>query len=437
MTIFRAIFRARVLDTPHDPFTGGTLRSDDDAGLAVTGGTIVDRGPFAEVRARYPDREVVDLRAGVLLPGLVDTHVHFPQIRIIGGLGMPLLDWLERCALPEEARMVDVGYARGVAAEFVTALLGAGTTTAVVFGAHFAPAVHALFEAAEAAGPRITSGLVVSDRLLHPQLHTTPQLAYDEGKQLAARWHGRGRARYAVIPRFSLSCTDDLLASCQALHDDVPGTWVTSHLNENPAEIAKVRELFGCDYLDSYHKHGLVGPRSVFAHDVHPTDAELTLLGATGATVAHCPTSNAALGSGLFPLARHLRHGAAVALGSDVGAGTGFSLFKEGLQAYFAQRLLGADGAALTAAHLLHMATSAGAKALGLDDVVGDLGTGKRFDALWLHPARGSSLDLALRHAGDPDDALAKIFAHATPHDIETVWVEGTPVSPPPVGTAR
>ncbi|WP_232667641.1 guanine deaminase [Pseudonocardia sp. TRM90224] len=420
------IYRARVLDTPDDPFRGGTLRSDADAGLAVTDGTIVDRAPFADVRARHPEDDVVDLSDGVLLPGLVDAHVHFPQVRIIGGLGMPLLDWLDRCALPEEARMADVEYARGVAAEFVTSLLEAGTTTALVFGAHFAPAVDLMFEAAEAAGPRITSGLVVSDRLLHPQLHTTPQRAYDEGAELAARWHGRGRARYAVIPRFALSCSDPMLAACQALHDSLHGSWFTTHVNENPAEIAKVRELFGCDYLDSYHKHGLVGPRSVFAHNVHPTDAELGLLGTTGATVAHCPTSNASLGSGLFPLGRHLDHGVPVALGSDVGAGTGFSLFKEGLQAYFAQRLRTDDGVPLTPAHLLHMATAAGAKALGLDDLIGDLSTGKRFDALWLRPAPASTLDTALRHATDPDDALARIFTHTIRHDIANVWVDGT-----------
>ncbi len=151
-----------------------------------------------------------------------------------------------------------------------------------------------------------------------------------------------------MIPRFALSCTDELLASCAALHAAVPGSWLTSHVNENAAEIATVRDLFGCSYVDSYDRHGLVGPRTVLAHNVHPTDAELERLAAGGAAVAHCPTSNAALGSGLFPLDRHLAHRVPVALGSDVGAGTGYSLFKEGLQAYFMQQLRGADGVALT-----------------------------------------------------------------------------------------
>jgi guanine deaminase len=419
------LYRAQVMDTPVDPFRGGALRADADAGVLVEDGLIVERGPYAEVRREHPGETVVDLRPGLLLPGFVDTHVHYPQVRAIGALGMPLLEWLDRCALPEEARLADVGYAREVAGEFTAALVGSGTTTALVFGSHFAPAVDVLFEKATERGLRITCGLVVGDRMLRPELHTTAQRAYDESRALARRWYQQGRTRYAVTPRFSLSCTDELLESCSALQNDIEGCWFTSHINENPAEIAKVRELFGCGYLDSYDRHGLVGPRSVFAHNVHPTDAELKLLAATGASVAHCPTSNAALGSGLFPLDRHLAFGVRVALGSDVGAGTGFSLFKEGLQAYFLQRLRGPDGVPMTSAHLLHLATSAGADALGLGAQVGDLDVGKRFDAVWLDPTPGTPLAIGLRHADGASDALAKAFALATPHDVRGVWVDG------------
>jgi guanine deaminase len=426
------IFRGQVLDTPDDPFAGGRLRADADAGLLVRGGVIVERDAFPAMQARHPHERIVDLRAGVLLPGLVDTHVHYPQLRAIGALGMPLLEWLDHTALPEEAGFADVDYARSVAGEFVTALIDAGTTTALVFGSHFARAVDVMFEVAYARGLRVTSGLVVGDRFLRPELHTTPERAYAEGKALAARWHGVGRIRYAVTPRFSLSCTHELLASCARLREDVDGSWFTSHLNENLAEIELVQQLAGCGYLDSYDRHGLVSPRSVFAHNVHPTDGELKLLAANGATVAHCPTSNAALGSGLFPLDRHLTYGVAVALGCDVGAGAGFSLFKEALQAYFLQQLRGRDGVALTAAHLLHLATSAGANALGLADQVGDLGVGKQFDAIWVAPPAGTVLDIGLRHAASPEDALAKTFALATPYDVARVWIAGAQVKRPP-----
>jgi guanine deaminase len=423
------LYRGTVLDTPENPFYGGQLRAEADGALLVRDGAIVERGSSAELRPRHPGEDVVDLRGGLVLPGFVDTHVHFPQVRAIAGLGMPLLDWLEHCALPEEARLADGRYAEAVASEFVAGLAQAGTTTALVFGAHFAPAVEVLFAEAARVGLRITSGLVVSDRVLRDDLLTSPERAYDEGLALATRWHGTDRIRYAVTPRFALSCSPALLDSCASLLDDVPGTWMTTHINENPREVAEVTRV--CDaahYLEAYDRHGLVGARAVLAHNVHPTDDELKLLAERDAVVAHCPTSNCALGSGLFPLKRHLEAGVRVALGSDVGAGTGFCLFKEGLQAYFLQQLLGGHGLALQPAHLLHLATVAGAEALGLPDV-GDLGVGKRFDALWLRPRPSTTLDVALRNARGPDDALAKAFALANPGDVARVWVEGEIVS--------
>ena len=422
------IYRGTVLDTPVSPFTGGALRAEADAGIAVSrDGVITERGPFDRVRAAHPDDEVVDVSGGVLLPGLVDTHVHFPQVRVIGALGMPLLDWLDRCALPEEARMADTEHARAVAAEFVDGLVRAGTTTALVFGAHFATAVDSLFERAAAAGLRISAGLVVGDRLLRPELHTTPEQAHAEGLALAGRWHRKDRLRYAVTPRFSLAASAPLLQACAALLRDVDGALFTSHVNENTAEVQTVRGLFPecASYVDTYGRYGLLGPGSVLAHNVHPDDAELDQLAAAGAGVAHCPSSNSALGSGLFPLRRHVERGVRVALGTDVGAGTGFSLLREGLQSYFMQALLGPAGLPLTAAHMLYLATGAGAAALGLDDQVGDLSVGKQFDAVWVGPPPGSTLDVVLPHAADDDDALAKVFALAGPSDVRGVWVGG------------
>ncbi len=425
------LYRARLVDTPVDPFTGGALRAEEDGGIVVDDtGVIVARGSFAQVRADHPDEVVIELPGGMLLPGLVDTHVHYPQVRVIGGLGMPLLDWLEQCALPEEARLADVAYAKGVARDFVTGLVDAGTTTALVFGSHFATAVDSMFAAAEIAGLRVTTGLVVSDRSLRPELLSTPDRAYDEARGLAERWHGQGRLRYAVTPRFSFSASDAMLESCAATFKEVSGAWFTSHVNENLFEVAEVKRLFGgAHYVHTYANHGLVDRNSVLAHNVHPQDEELALLASEGASVAHCPTSNAALGSGLFPLRRHLDHGVRVALGSDVGAGTGFSLLKEGLQAYFMQQLLGPDGVPLTAAHLLWLATSAGADALGLADTVGDLSVGKQFDAVWVLPQVGNPLDVGLGNAHSTLDALAKVFALGTTTDIEGVWVAGDQIA--------
>lgn len=423
------IYRATVLDTPVDPFTGGALRADCDIALAVTDGLITARGSYDTVRATAPDDEVVELRDGILLPGFVDTHVHYPQIRAIGGLGRPLLDWLEHSALPEEARLQDSTYASQVADEFVHGMTEAGTTAALVFGSHFATAVDALFRSAERSGMRVTSGLVVSDRLLREDLLTTPERAYDESVSLAARWQGHERLRYAVTPRFSYSCSADLLEACGAAYKDIDDAWCTSHVNENRTEVAEVARLFdGSSYVGTYQDHGLLDAHTVLAHNVHPTDAELDILSASRAAVAHCPTSNASLGSGMFPLADHLQHGVRVAMGTDVGGGTGFSLLKEGLQAYFLQSLLGSQGVPLTPAHLLHLITAAGADALGLRDQVGDLSVGKHFDAVFVAPQQISPLGVGIRHAQDPEDALAKVFAMGTPADIAQVWINGEQV---------
>ncbi|WP_107705679.1 guanine deaminase [Nocardioides allogilvus] len=422
------VYRARAFDTPDD----SGFRYDDDLGLAVSSeGVITARGAFASVSADHPDATVIDLRSGILLPGLVDTHVHFPQVRVIGALGMPLLEWLERCALPEEQRLADAGYAAAIAGEFVASLIAAGTTTSLVFGSHFAPAVDALFTEASRFGLRVTSGLVVSDRMLPEPLLTTPERAHSEALDLASRWHGKDRARYAVTPRFSLSASDPILEACAAVMADVEGAFFTSHVNENPAEVATVAGQFPdrSGYVDTYDHHGLLGVRSVLAHNVHPQDSELAVLAHRRTAIAHCPSSNSALGSGLFRLREHAAAGVPVALGSDVGAGTGFSLFKEGLQAYFVQRLLGDDGLALTPAHLLHLATAAGAAALGLSDVIGTFDVGKEFDAICLRPPAGTALDIGLRHAGSPDEALGKVFALASDADVADVWVGGTQIA--------
>jgi guanine deaminase len=433
------LYRATVIDTPGNPFSGNpadALAADQDGGVLVRDGIIVARGPFGSLHAEYPGEPVSELTGGLLLPGFVDTHVHYPQIRAIGGLGMPLLDWLERCALPEESRLADPAYADLVAREFLSGLLTSGTTTALVFGSHFAPAMDVLFTRAHEIGLNVTAGLVLSDRVLREDLLCTPERALAESRDLIERWHGKGRLRYAVTPRFSLSASERILEVCTDLVNDTTGgrddIWFTSHLNENLAEVSAVASLFPASdhYLGTYHQHGLVNGRSVFAHNVHARDEELALMGAAGAWAAHCPTSNSALGSGLFPLRRHVEHGVGVSLGSDVGAGTGFFLLKEGLQAYFMQQLLGADGLPLTPVHLLYLATRAGALALGLAHRVGDFAPGKEFDAVWVRPAEGSTFAVNLAHAADSTDALARTFALATPADVAAVWLRGELVPP-------
>jgi guanine deaminase len=428
------VIRAKVAHTPRNPFlVEGALEAFEDGALAFDGGRVLACGEASEVLSGYPGASVVDARDAILLPGFVDCHVHYPQIRVIGAMGLELLDWLALAALPEEVRMADSAHARSMAAAFMRALAGAGTTTALVFGSHFPAAQEELFLAAEASGLRIASGLVVSDRGLLPELHVTPEEAVAAARALIERWHGRGRLRYAITPRFSVSCSEEMLSACGELTGAAPDLLVTTHMNESVGEVELVRSLFPGvgDYLATYEDAGLVGHRSVFAHDVHVTDPQLERLSGAGAAVAHCPASNAFLGSGIFPLARHQRSGVRVALGTDVGAGTSFSLLSEGLSAYALQRVA-AEPVLLRPGELLFLATAAGAAALGLEEETGDLSPGRSADFVLVRPAADGTLSVALDRAESMEETLGIVFTLARQDSIAEVRVGGEIVWPVP-----
>ena len=427
MSAARELLRATVLHTPRNPFqTEGALEAHVDGALAIGDGRIMAAGDYARMRAAYPDAVVRDWRGSVILPGFIDTHVHFPQTRIIGGLGWPLLDWLRLHALPEELRMADASYAGAVAGEFVHALARHGTTTALVFGAHFGDATACLFEAARTAGIRIASGLVLSDRLLPAPLLQSPDQAYRVSSELIARYHGTAGLRYAVTPRFALSSSEAMLEVSAALLREHPDVLFQTHINENCQEVTGVRGAFpwAGSYLSVYGRYSLNGPRSVFAHNVQATDEELACMAALGSAVAHCPASNAVLGSGIFPMRRHVAAGVRFALGTDVGAGTGFGILKEALQCYMMQRLP-ADGMVLSSAHLLYLATAAGADALGLAGETGDFTAGKSADLVRLQAPEGTPLAAAMERAESPERLLAALIAQAGAESVREVRVRG------------
>jgi guanine deaminase len=379
------LFRATIFHTPDNPFSreigdSSSLICHEDGGLLVNGGRVIACGDYAAVQAAHPGAATIDWRGGFLVPGFIDAHVHFPQLRILGAMGLTLLDWLERVALPEEARMADARYAADTARQFLRALASHGTTTALVFGAHFSSATAQLFEVAAASGLRIVSGLVLSDRLLHPDLHLPPEEAYRQSAMLIERYHRRGRLLYAVTPRFAISTSEAMLEVCQQLMGEHPDVRLQTHINENKGEIDQIGRLFpwARDYLAVYERYRLIGNRSVVAHNVHTTPSQLDRLAAAGTAVAHCPGSNAALGSGWFPLARHVER--------------------------------------------------AGAEALGLQENIGDFREGKAADFVYLRPPADSVLESVVRHAESPSLALTGLFTLAGSESVREVRVEGQTV---------
>ena len=423
-----SLIRATVFHTPKNPFREqDALETFADGALVFENDTILSVGDYATLRGQFPDAVVLEYKNAFLLPGFVDTHVHYPQVPIIGAMGLRLMEWLETRTLPEEAKLSDATYARKQAKTFLRQLAKNGTTTALVFGAHFARAMEVFFEEAEKSGLRITAGLVLGDKNLKDKLHTTPERAFAESLELAQKWHNRGRLRYAVTPRFSVSCSEALLKTCGDLLADNHDLFFTSHINEQLEEISFVKTLFpDCkDYLETYERYNLVNRRSVYAHDVHPSDSELSRLARHEASVSHCASSNMFIGSGLFPMQKHLQHGVHFALGSDVGGGTGFSLFKEGLNAYEHQMLLQNEGYPLTATHLLYLATLAGAKALDLEQQIGDFTPGKQADFIVVKAPRGSTLEATLQHSPSADATLAALFTLAREDCVEATFVGG------------
>ncbi|WP_129791183.1 guanine deaminase [Sphingosinicella sp. CPCC 101087] len=419
-------FRAELLSVAEDPAAAGpeSVRHEPDGLLVVEDGIVVARGAYVDLAPRYQDLSVAHFPGKLLVPGFVDAHVHYPQTERIASHGAQLLEWLERHIFPAEAAFADPVHAGSVAAFFLDELLRNGTTSALVFATVHEASVDALFEAALARNMRIVSGKVLMD-LGPPTLRDGLVEGRAASEALIARWRGRGRLGYAITPRFALTSSDAQLADAGALLSEHPEALLHTHLSENFGEIAAVAERFtgAKDYLDVYDRFGLVGPRSVFAHSIHLTAREMERMARARSGIAFCPTSNLFLGSGLFDLALADRHGVGVGLGTDVGAGTSFSLLATMGEAY---KVCQMRSLSLDPFRALYLATAGGARILGLGDRIGALEPGQEADFVLLDPlatpllarrTAGASLHerlFALQVLGD-DRAVAFTFVAGRP----------------------
>ncbi len=356
-----------------------------DGALIVEEGRVIACGNASEVIPRWADGfEVTEHPNCLIIPGLIDTHVHYPQCEVVAAYGAQLLDWLEQHTYPAEARFRDRAHADKIAAVFLDELLRNGTTTALVFGTVHPQSVDAFFAAAEARNLRMICGKVMMDRNAPEELCDTPQSAFEDSRVLLKRWHGKGRLGYAVTPRFAPTSSARQLQLAGKLLAENPGVHLHTHVAENVRECEWVAELFPqCrDYLDVYDRHGLLGRRSVFAHGIHLNQREWARLSASGSNVAFCPASNLFIGSGLFPLHTADQHRVRVGLGTDVGGGDSFSLLRTVNQAYKVQQLQQNN---LPPMRALYLATLGGARALDLQASIGNFEPGKEADFVTLN----------------------------------------------------
>ena len=330
MSNTRKAYRAAILHSLADPTVVGIEQSYqyfEDGILLIENGKVAQVGAAAELLSKLTGVEVQHYRDALITPGFIDTHIHYPQTGMIASYGEQLLDWLNTYTFPTEKQFEDKAHASDVAATFLKELLRNGTTTALVFGSVHPQSVDAFFEQADKLNLRMIAGKVLMDRNAPDYLTDTAETGYAESKALIERWHGKGRLHYAVTPRFAPTSTPEQLDLAGKLFGEYPDLYMHTHISENKAEVAWVKDLFPAreGYLDVYDHHKLIGPRAVFAHGVHLCDDECKRLAETGSAVAFCPTSNLFLGSGLFDLNKLEEHGERVGLGTDVGPGTSFS----------------------------------------------------------------------------------------------------------------
>jgi guanine deaminase len=422
--------RARLLT----PLAAGGSRHEPDGLLVVDErGRIAFAGAAADGPADVDLEAATDLRPWVVMPGMVDLHAHLPQLPNAGlGAGLDLLTWLERYIFPLE-RGFDETEAERLAPLAWRAFAAAGTTTALVYGAVYEASLDATFRAAEAHGIRAIVGKVMMDRgtydgTIDPT--TILERSLRESADLIARWHGRDedRLRYAVTPRFAVSCTADLLRESASLAAATGAYWQT-HVSEDRGEIEEVARLFpeALDYVDVYDRAGGLGERTVLAHAVHLSDRELARLVETGTRVAHCPASNLFLASGVMPLGRYLEAGLAVGLGSDVAGGPDLSIFTAMRVGSYAKNALatagGPVGPAMTPLDWLRIGTLGGASALGLGDRIGSLEVGKEADLIAADPSFAAPIPGVTDD--DPDDLVSRLVFRAHPDMVRAAWVRG------------
>lgn len=426
MTKARHIISGRILTFDDAPLSSPEAQAArlTHGCVLVENGLIAAVGDSASIALAAPDARIEDRGEDIIAPGFVDCHNHYPQTRIIASWGKRLIDWLNGYTFPEEMRFGDPAYAGAVAADYLDLLIANGITSASAYCTIHPESADALFTAAERRGMRMTAGKVMMDRNAPDRLRDDPRSAYDLSKALIERWAGRGRLTYAVSPRFAPTSTPEQLEAAGALWAEHPDLPMQTHLSEQPEEIAWMKELFPHDedYLAVYERYGLCGPGAIMGHAIHLTNRERASLQATGAGVAHCPTSNSFIGSGLCDVAGLARADVSIGLATDVGGGSSFSMLTTMKAAYEIGQL---RGQSLSPAFLWRLATEGSARVMRQDRFIGRIAPGMEADLIALDTKATPVLAQRTARAQSASDLLFALMILGDDRAVAECWIGG------------
>jgi guanine deaminase len=393
-------------------------------GVLVQGGQILAVGEGDDLRAAHPRATVHDYGDALISAGFVDAHAHYPQTAIIASWGKQLIDWLNTYTFPEEMRFGDAEFAAATAKTYFDLTLANGTTTTASFCTIHPESVNAFFGEARSRGLRAVAGKTCMDRNAPDGLLDTAQSGYDDSKALLEKWHGVDRLGYAITPRFSPTSTPDQLAAMGALWGEFPDCLMQTHLSEQTPEVDWVANLFpeARDYLDTYEQFGLLGPGAMFGHAIYLTPRERARMKEVDAALIHCPTSNTFIGSGLFDMGGLMGEGQRIGLATDTGGGSSFSMLRTMAAAYEIGQL---KGNALHPAQLWWLATAGSAKAMRLNDKIGNLAVGNEADLVVLNLASTPAITQRAERAQDIWQAIFPTIMMGDDRAIDAVWVGG------------
>ncbi|WP_337269041.1 guanine deaminase [Oryzifoliimicrobium ureilyticus] len=427
------LLRGRLLSfhrAPQDMTDTESYLYEPDGGLLLENGKIAAIGPYDSVKAKSPiNTAEIDHRPHLIVPGLIDMHMHFPQMQVIASYASNLLEWLNTYTFPEECRFVESEHAKRIARHFYDELIRHGTTTGVAYCSVHKTSADAFFAEALNRNMLMIGGKVMMDRNAPQGLLDTAETGYDETRAVIAEWHGKGRNHVAITPRFAITSTPAQMEAAGRLAQEFPDLHIQTHLSENHDEIAYSCQLYpdAKDYTDIYARYGLLGPRTLFGHCIHLTEREADAMSDAGAVAVHCPTSNLFLGSGLFPLKALSRRDKPVrlAVATDIGGGSSYSLLRTMDEAYKIQQLLGERLNPLDSFYLM---TRGNAESLGLEDKIGTLDEGTDADITILDAAATPAMTLKMEVVTSLTEELFLLQTMGDDRAVVETYVAGHPM---------